>query len=199
MLDEPLGALDRALREQLSHELRSILRETRVPAIYVTHDQEEANAIADRLLLLHDGVILQSGKPHEIYYHPRNVWVARFFGLGNLIAGEVVSTDPLRVKTPLGIIQASCDRQIPQPGMKTTLLFRPNQACSNPDNCENTITATVIDQVFQGETYLQTVRINEEVPMFNILSPEPVEPGEKRTFSYPARHVRCLENGNGEQ
>jgi ABC-type Fe3+/spermidine/putrescine transport system ATPase subunit len=199
MLDEPLGALDRALREQLSHELRSILRETRVPAIYVTHDQEEANAIADRLLLLHDGVILQSGKPHEIYHHPRNVWVARFFGLGNLIAGEVVSTDPLRVKTPLGIIQASCDRQIPQPGMKTTLLFRPNQACSNPDNCENTITATVIDQVFQGETYLQTVRINEEVPMFNILSPEPVEPGEKRTFSYPARHVRCLENGNGEQ
>ncbi len=65
MLDEPLGALDRTLREQLSQELRRILRETQMPAIYVTHDQEEAFAIADRLLLLHNGVILQSGRPHD--------------------------------------------------------------------------------------------------------------------------------------
>ena len=103
MLDEPLGALDRALREQLSHELRRILRETGIPAIYVTHDQEEAFAIADRLLLLHDGVILQSGPPHEFFRHPRNAWVSGFFGLGNLVSGTVTALNPLTLKTTPGI------------------------------------------------------------------------------------------------
>src|SRR5512147_1293270 len=85
MLDEPLGALDRALKEQVEEELRRILHVTDMPAIYVTHDQEEAFAIADRLILLNQGRVVQSGSPAEVYEHPASPWVARFLGLSNLL------------------------------------------------------------------------------------------------------------------
>ena len=195
MLDEPLGALDRTLREQLSQELRRILHESKVPAIYVTHDQEEAFAIADRLLLLHAGVILQSGRPHEFYHHPKNVWVARFFGLGNLVEGTVIANSPLQVETPLGLIQASCDQDAPPIGGKTTLLFRPSQAVNNPNTTKNHITGKVLDQVFQGEHYRLTLNINHHIPEFNITLPEPAEVGANLQVSYPPAQVLCLDNG----
>ncbi len=195
MLDEPLGALDRTLREQLSRELRRILRNTQMPAIYVTHDQEEAFAIADRLLLLHYGIILQSGKPHEFYHHPRNVWVAEFFGLGNLIAGTVVNHHPLQVKTPLGLITASCDRHPPAEGAETTLLFRPTQACPDSSNCSNRIMGKVIDQMFQGENYRVDLQVHAKVPIFTITLPHPVHIGEDLTIGYPSEDVLCLEMG----
>jgi len=195
MLDEPLGALDRTLREQLSRELRRVLRQSRMPAIYVTHDQEEAYAIADRLLLLHDGSILQSGKPHEFHHQPRNVWVAKFFGLGNLIPGEVIGRSPLTVKTRLGVIQASCDCDAPCVGKEVTLLFRPNQACHNLSNCSNHITGEVIDNVFQGETYRITLAINRNIPIFNVVLAEPHQIGERLTIGYHSEDVLCLENG----
>jgi len=102
MLDEPLGALDRTLREQLMHDLRRMLHDTGIPAIYVTHDQEEAFAIADRLLLLHEGRIVQEGTPEEVFEHPRSVWVANFLGLNNLVPGIVHDTEPLVLQTKMG-------------------------------------------------------------------------------------------------
>jgi ABC-type Fe3+/spermidine/putrescine transport system ATPase subunit len=194
MLDEPLGALDRTLREQLGRELRRILRETRIPAIYVTHDQEEAYAIADRLLLLHHGVILQSGEPHEFYHHPRNAWVARFFGLGNLIEGTVTGKAPLTVDTPLGLIQGCCESQPLSRGQKTTLLFRPAQAVQDTDNSPNRITGKVIDQVFQGEHYRVTLHINEEAMYFHVMLQKPVRIDEAITVGYDPDDVLCLEN-----
>ena len=193
MLDEPLGALDRTLREQLSRELRRILRETKVPAVYVTHDQEEAYAIADRLLLLHNGVILQSGRPHEFYHHPRNVWVAKFFGLGNLIKGTVTGTSPLTVNTPLGTIKASCDRVTPEKGQPVTVLFRPTQARKAVENGSNTVTGEVLDQVFQGENYHVSLQINPEIPVFNIIFSDPVEIGKKLTIGFKPEDLLCLE------
>jgi len=195
MLDEPLGALDRTLREQLSTELRRILHDTRIPAIYVTHDQEEAYAIADRLLLLHEGVIVQSGRPHEFYHLPHNVWVAKFFGLGNLVEGTVISHSPLVVETSLGLIEASCDQEHaspPNPGEKTTLLFRPTQAHQNPGAEKNRITGKVLDQVFQGENYRITLHINDSVPEFNVILPEPAEVGTELQVNYQPAVVLCL-------
>ena len=79
MLDEPLGALDHKLRVDLIQELRRILHEQEVPAIYVTHDRDEAFALADRLLVLHDGQLLQSGSPSQLYQTPANAWLAGFW------------------------------------------------------------------------------------------------------------------------
>lgn len=102
MLDEPLGSLDRTLREELMNELRAILRRVGVTAIYVTHDQQEAFAVADRILIMHRGHVVQQGTPQDVYRSPASPWVARFLGLTNLVPGRVVAEDPLQVDTALG-------------------------------------------------------------------------------------------------
>jgi len=81
MFDEPLGALDRRLRERLIAEIREILRSSGVPAIYVTHDHAEAFALAQRVMLLNEGKIVQRGSPDEIKAHPASAWVAEFLGV----------------------------------------------------------------------------------------------------------------------
>ena len=88
MFDEPLGALDSTLREDLLNELRSILHQTDIPAIYVTHDQEEAFTIADRVLILHNGEIIREGAPADVWADPESAFVAGFLGLGNVIEGN---------------------------------------------------------------------------------------------------------------
>ena len=122
MFDEPLGALDRALKEDLLNELRAILHQTNIPAIYVTHDQEEAFAIADRILILHEGKIVCEGSPEDLTKNPCSAWIAKFLGLGNVIAGVV--TDRKKVKTEFGTFTASCSLNH-QEGKTVDLLVRP--------------------------------------------------------------------------
>jgi len=122
LFDEPLGALDRKLREYLLAELREILRESRVPAVYVTHDQEEAFALADRVMLLHEGHIVQRGAPAEVHAHPVDGWVAEFLVLRETISlGKVgsgfVETMLGRIKMPPAWRQVKNER--------VTLLIRP--------------------------------------------------------------------------
>jgi ABC-type Fe3+/spermidine/putrescine transport system ATPase subunit len=185
MLDEPLGALDRALREQLTGELRELLHAGDVPAIYVTHDQEEAFSIADRLLLLRDGQIVQSGTPAEMYACPANGWVAAFLGLTNLLAGEIISTRPLRVKTEVGVFQpavSEVSQREPRTGDAVIVLLRPGGveatsgrvsatfagAAATPGGekttppggaeAQNTISGIVEDVVFREQGYRVRLR-----------------------------------------
>src|SRR5258706_15458435 len=94
MLDEPLGALDRALRERLLDELRTILKRVGVTSIYVTHDQAEAFAIADWLVLMNGGRIEQQGQPEAVYRHPATGFAARFLGLANPLGGQGIEVGP---------------------------------------------------------------------------------------------------------
>jgi ABC-type Fe3+/spermidine/putrescine transport system ATPase subunit len=103
MLDEPLGALDRALRERLALELQEILRRTRLTAIYVTHDQEEAYLLADRMAVMNAGRVEQIGAPQAVYQRPASLFVARFLGLTNLFPGRLLTTDGGCLETPLGV------------------------------------------------------------------------------------------------
>ena len=108
MLDEPLGALDYNLREQLMTELRDVLRDGDTPAIYVTHDHAEAFMVADRLVLLHRGRVEQEGDPQAVHACPASAEAARFLGLGNLLAGEVVSAgEQIVVRSELGLLEAA--------------------------------------------------------------------------------------------
>src|SRR5690606_14441447 len=88
MLDEPLGSLDRGLREELVEELRRILKEMGVTALYVTHDQDEAMALGDRMVIMQRGRIEQVGTPTAVYTHPATPFVARFLGFTNLIPAQ---------------------------------------------------------------------------------------------------------------
>ncbi|HJS18814.1 MAG TPA: ABC transporter ATP-binding protein [Anaerolineales bacterium] len=127
MFDEPLGALDRTLREDLLSELRSILHQTEIPAIYVTHDQEEAFAIADRVLILHEGGIVREGSPVEVWANPGSVYVAGFLGLGNIIEGKLrgkAKDNKWEVETDSGIFHVCCGHEN-RSGENVHLLVRP--------------------------------------------------------------------------
>jgi putative spermidine/putrescine transport system ATP-binding protein len=93
LMDEPLSALDRNLRRSLQEELKRFHRELGTSILYVTHDQEEALSLSDRVLLMDQGQLAQAGTPQEIYERPESLFVARFLGESNSIAGTVVSCD----------------------------------------------------------------------------------------------------------
>jgi len=92
LLDEPLGALDRKLREQMQVELKMLQREIGITTLMVTHDQEEALTLSDRIAVMSEGEILQDGSPKEIYERPCNAFVAEFIGMSNLMKGRVVES-----------------------------------------------------------------------------------------------------------
>lgn len=123
MLDEPLGALDRTIRERLVGDLRRILKGAQQTALYVTHDQEEAFSISDRVVILGDGHAAQIGTPQEIYYHPASPYVAKFLGMDNFLEGEAHNNPQgSLIKTRLGEWQTSQDWQ-----GKGSVLLRPDR------------------------------------------------------------------------
>lgn len=190
MLDEPLGALDRTLREQLLEELRHLLRTTRIPAIYVTHDQEEAFQLADRLLLLHEGKIEQEGSPDEVYTRPATPWVAAFLGQTNLSRGRVVQVEPLEVETSLGRFRACpARRDVFWPGDEVVLLFRPEGArLTEVDSQGVIVKGSVDDVVFRGGGYHLELRLPEgEVFSFHV--DRSVSRGAKVGLVIPAENI----------
>ena len=118
LLDEPLGSLDRPLRERLTGELRQLLHRLDVAAVHVTHDQHEALAIADRVVVLREGRVAQQGAPAEVWRAPADEWVARFLGFANVVpAGEGL----VRVMPP-DAVSLTPDRG--EPGTVEAVTFR---------------------------------------------------------------------------
>jgi ABC-type Fe3+/spermidine/putrescine transport system ATPase subunit len=149
MLDEPLGALDRALRQRLMDELPQILHQAGVTVIAVTHDQEEAFAIADRVALMRAGELVQMGTPHELYRRPGSPWIARFLGLTNLLDARVI--EPGQVETALGTLQVD-DLELGNwsSGVEQQLLIRPEAAWLRPDG-PNPVDLEIAGCSFRGD------------------------------------------------
>jgi ABC-type Fe3+/spermidine/putrescine transport system ATPase subunit len=159
MLDEPLAALDRTLRAQLQEELRQLLHQTNIPAIYVTHDQDEALALGDRLALLHEGILVQIGSPEEVCRRPRNPWVARFLGMENILPGKVASLDPFTVETGFGRLETTPCQESVKPGDSVEIvMLSMDVECSSTKAVKNRIPVTVIDSNFRGDHYRVTVQ-----------------------------------------
>jgi spermidine/putrescine transport system ATP-binding protein len=222
MLDEPLGALDRTLKEEVEEEIRLLLHSTAIPAIYVTHDQEEAFAIADRLVLLNQGQVEQSGTPADVYAHPGTPWVAHFMGLSNLLPGKIIRESPLQADTDLGIFQGmgQPSRQ-PRLGERVTLLLRSAVALSSGDrnpaqseagriaaekpgvsrlamNLEqvNTLRGVVTDSVFRGSGFRVTLDCPNE-RQFSFLLPAALTPGAEMIFSLCEEDIQFLQEKYG--
>lgn len=190
MLDEPLGALDRALREQLIGEVRLVLHRSGIPAIYVTHDQAEAFAIADRLVLLNQGRVAQTGTPEEVYRSPISAWVAHFLGLGTLLPGDIHPDKPQLIQTSLGIFRSACPSPLHRGSIQ--LLVRPSAASLSPFNGEeNRLTGQVSDALFRGEHF----RIQLTCPgghLFEFDLPQAAHPGEMLTVWLKPEAILCL-------
>ncbi|KQR78917.1 ABC transporter ATP-binding protein [Burkholderia sp. Leaf177] len=149
LLDEPLTALDARLRETLRAEMNALLRELRVTSIYVTHDQSEAMALADRIVVMSAGRIEQCGTPREIYYQPATRAVAQFIGTLNRVAGE--RRDETFI-APGGTInvQGLVARLRVQNGARTEVFFRPEDAeLVNPESAQ--LRGAVESAMFLGE------------------------------------------------
>jgi len=157
MLDEPLGSLDRTLRADLLSELRTILKRVGLTTLYVTHDQQEAFAIADHILIMRDGQIVQRGAPEEVYQQPANRGVAQFLGLNNLIAGRwAIGPAGAVVQTDLGPLQLTpALSDAAQPGDAVIVLIRPEAARAAADGAPgpNLIHGQVVRRTFRGSYF----------------------------------------------
>ncbi len=154
LLDEPLSALDRRLRQEMQVELRRIQRESGLTTILVTHDQEEALTLSDRIAILDRGRIVQEGAPASIYEQPRTRFAAAFLGDANFLAGRVTAGE---LEVPGGLIRAAT----PLRGATATVAVRPEKvsmlpAASPAEGGENRLPATVRGVVYAGaaSTYL---------------------------------------------
>ena len=182
MLDEPLGALDRGLREELTKELRQTLRDSHKPVIYVTHDRQEAFGLADRLLILHDGVIVQDGSPQELFERPANAWVAEFLGLGNLISvndltKNAIQEEKRRTSDDVVWLLRPFDAQIGEFQTDTPFQFE----------------GEILDCVYMGERY-QTKLHTAQGTVLSIETPHLCVMGEKIKVYWPAEKVQCLKS-----
>ena len=190
MLDEPLGSLDRTLREGLMGELRAILKAVGVTTLYVTHDQEEAFAVSDRVLIMQEGRIVQEGTPEAVYRWPVSEFVARFLGLNNLLPGRTTAITPaLEIATTVGTLtldppEAGGIRV----GDEVTLVIRPEAAKPVPSSEAaegiNLICGTLVACSFRGSSHRLRLRHEGDVELeFEIAA---------ATDLPPLGHMVCL-------
>jgi ABC-type Fe3+/spermidine/putrescine transport system ATPase subunit len=195
MLDEPLGSLDRALRERLMTELRDILTGVGVTALYVTHDQAEAFAIADRAVVMNAGRVEQIGPPETIYRCPATPFVARFLGLTNLAEGTVI--DRGRIASAWGEI--ALDAGDHRPGDRVSVLVRPEAASlvngGLSSDGGNHVRGRLMARSFRGGRYRVQVQPEGGPPLtfeLTTVGGLPVEPGDWVTIALDPTGVVLL-------
>ena len=153
LLDEPFASLDLDLRRALARELGDILRQENVTALLVTHDQEEAFALADRVGVMHQGQLEQWDTPYNIYHAPANRFVAEFAGYGSFLRGEVM--DENTVRTSLGELTGRSNTAL-KPGSNVDVLLRPEDVIADESAH---LALPVTRRQFTGATILYHLRV----------------------------------------
>ena len=184
LLDEPLGALDLRLRQELQDELRRLQRALGSPVIFVTHDQTEAMAMSDRVAVMNRGRIEQAAPPRALYDHPASLFVARFVGSSNLIEGVVVRQDgtAIEARWPGGLVlcaKAGAGAGAGTAGERVVLCLRHEALTLAPPDA-NLLPARVTDRVFLGPAVRYTVQPEAGPPL---VAETPIGRGE------PVRNV----------
>ena len=156
LLDEPLANLDAQLREEMRFFIRSLQKRVGITTVYVTHDQAEAMAISDRIVVMSKGRISQLGKAEDIYMRPSNREVASFIGVTNFIDGVIVedaTPGSCLLDTPLGVFQCRTNRAY-QRGTKATMILRPEAVTISRERRDeadvNSFPGTVSERIYQG-------------------------------------------------
>jgi ABC-type Fe3+/spermidine/putrescine transport system ATPase subunit len=179
LLDEPLGSLDRTLRDRLTGEIRTILKKLAVTAIFVTHDQAEAFSVADKVAVLHNGILQQFGTPEDLYRRPHNATVASFLGFTNLVSGSLDEAGIYH--SSLGCLPLPGTAN--QPRSKITLLIRPEGSKmivppAVPDPACTVLSGIVINRLFQGGSFRVALQCGTDTLTFDLpIDPPPPEVG----------------------
>jgi spermidine/putrescine ABC transporter ATP-binding subunit len=158
LLDEPLAALDRKLREGMRDELRAIQRSVGITTIFVTHDQAEALGLADRIAVMNHGRVEQLGEPREIYERPATRFVADFIGASTVLRGRAVAAD--RVTVAASSVHVRAGRSL-QEGADVELAIRPERVRLAAEPGANVLEARVEGLVYQGAQTELTARLDD--------------------------------------
>jgi iron(III) transport system ATP-binding protein len=157
LMDEPFSSMDVELRDQLAREVRNILKQENMTAVLVTHDQNEAFALADDICVMNEGRIEQQDSGYNLYHRPANRFVADFIGLGVFIPARVEGPD--QVSTDLGIIHGTTDLDL-LPGSVIDILIRPDDVIHDDASSQ---TAIVIEKAFRGADFLYHLRLDSGI------------------------------------
>jgi ABC-type Fe3+/spermidine/putrescine transport system ATPase subunit len=162
LFDEPFGALDAQTRVRLRREIRVLLREVNVPAVFITHDQEEALELGDRIAVLHAGHLEQVGTPEEVYNRPETEYVATFLGAANLLLGVAAGE---RVELGTASIEAGAESARFREGQAVKLVFRPEDVHLSPtgalpEGCSRLTNGVIEEKHFVGAYERLTVRLD---------------------------------------
>ena len=190
LFDEPLSNLDAKLRVQMRTEIRKLQQKLGITAIYVTHDQAEAMSLSDRIIIMKDGRIAQADTPKEIYYHPRNAFVANFIGTANLIDATVTAyregrVDVLVAGTELKNVESAIECK---PGEMISLVLRP-EACALAD--EGTFPVIVQLSTFMGSYQYYEVLLGDTV-----ISVQETNPKGNKEYSVGEQAMLCADPSN---
>jgi ABC-type Fe3+/spermidine/putrescine transport system ATPase subunit len=208
LLDEPLGALDAKIRNDLRYEIRNLVKDLKLTAIHVTHDQAEAMAISDRIAVMRKGRIIQVGTPYELYMNPREIFVANFIGESNFLEGTVAKIDAdvaiVRLRGDLEVI--SMKNKAIQKDRRIVLAIRPEafDLAEGKKRLLNGLNGIVEKVRFEGTDIRYEIRLaNDDV--ITTIRPSMVgdwlnkndkvtvgfSPEKCRQFAYPSKGLRA--------
>jgi iron(III) transport system ATP-binding protein len=218
LFDEPLSNLDAKLRVHMRGELRELQKRLDITAVYVTHDQEEAMAISDRIAVMHQGAIVQEGTAEDLYRRPVSEFVAQFIGRTNLLAGRVVSAGPAGIEVDVAgqRIRVSDEAARAGPGQTVHLVVRPEVIELRPapplpsplpggERIEERgepgggVPGTIVSRTFLGEKAEYQVRVGTD--LLQVTSYNPVRrglfpPGERVMLHFPTEGIQLLPEGS---
>ena len=202
LFDEPLSNLDVSLREETRSELRELVTRLRLTAVYVTHDQEEAFALCDRIAVMVGGKLMQTGQPRELYEQPADISVARFLGRNNVLEAMRLSsskTSAGEFKTLQGGHTLRLSVKHPEQFPLNTPVFlaiRPEhvQLTGNNESGDNRLQGSIREIVFAGATSTLHIDANGLLLEALVLEPNGFRIGDQCTVVLPTEHLSVLKN-----
>jgi iron(III) transport system ATP-binding protein len=193
LFDEPLSNLDAKLRVHMRGELRDLQKRLSVTAVYVTHDQEEAMAISDRIVVMHQGAIVQEGTAEELYRQPRSQFVAQFIGRTNLLTGSVVAQGPAALEVEVNGQRLRLPASTRPLGPTVCLVVRPEAIQVEPPDAASGIPGTVTSRTFLGEKVEYRIQTGDQLLQVAGYNPQKVfSQGERVRVVLPTIDVPVL-------
>ena len=202
LMDEPLGALDKQLREHMQFEIKHLHENLGITVVYVTHDQGEALTMSDRVAVFNDGRIQQLAPPDELYELPDNSFVAQFIGENNKLYGTVeeISGGRALVRLETGELIDATPVNVSQKGQKTLVSIRPERVEFKPEMLPegaHTIDAEVMEFIYMGDLYRTRLRVagveDFVIKSRNTLGQRRLTPGEKIKIGWAPADARALD------
>ena len=202
LMDEPLGALDKQLREHMQFEIKALHNRLGITVVYVTHDQGEALTMSDRVAVFNDGVIQQLDAPDELYERPKNSFVAQFIGENNKLPGTIEALDGTKalVRLATGELIDATAVNIREKGQQTLVSMRPERVEFKPEMMPagaHTIGAVVKEVIYMGDILRARLSVagsdNFVMKMRNTLGQTKLSPGQKINIGWHPQDARALD------